>query len=83
MASKPKPKRKPGPKKNMHPAYIKAALAEKGYTMARLSREMGYRQHNCANQVLYRPWPKVEKKVAEITGIPREVIWPERCRPTP
>lgn len=61
-----------------HPADIKAAMAKRGYSFARLSREMGYKARNVPNQVLIRPYPKIEQAVAKVIGVPAECIWPSR-----
>jgi len=60
-----------------HPADIKAALAKKSYTFARLARENNYVE-NSPNMVLKKPWYQVEKIVSRIIGIPAAEIWPSR-----
>jgi Ner family transcriptional regulator len=65
-------------KPDWHPADIKCAMLNKGYTFARLSREMGYKNYRTPNQVLVRPWPKVESAIAEVIGVPAHRIWPSR-----
>jgi len=60
-----------------HPADIKAALAKKGYTFARVARENGY-VRNAPNSVLHKPWSQIERIVAEIIGVRAAEIWPSR-----
>ncbi len=60
-----------------HPADIKAALAKKGYTFARIAREHGY-VSNSPNCVLWRKWAPMERIVSQIIGVPPEEIWPHR-----
>lgn len=60
-----------------HPADIKAALAKKGYTFARIARENGYCSRS-PNTVLWRGWKPMERIVADIIGVPPERIWPSR-----
>lgn len=63
--------------KDWHPADIKAALAKKSYTFARIAREHGYVE-NSPNMVLHKPWSQVEEIVAKIIGINASTIWPSR-----
>ena len=63
--------------KDWHPADIKAAMAKKGYTFARIAREHGY-VSNAPNSVLRKPWTQVQAIVAGIIGEPASVIWPSR-----
>jgi len=60
-----------------HPADIKAALAKKGYSFARIAREKRYAS-NAPNMVLRKPWPIMEKIVAKILGVRPSLIWPTR-----
>jgi Ner family transcriptional regulator len=64
-------------RQDWHPADIKAALAKKGFTFARLARENGYGE-NSLNMVLFKPWSQAEEIVARIIGVRPEVIWPTR-----
>ncbi len=64
-------------KTDMHPADIKAALAKKGYTFARIAREHGYAP-NSPNAVLNRSWPAVEEIVGRILRKSPRSIWPSR-----
>lgn len=65
------------PLKDWHPADIKAALAKKSYTFARLARENNYVE-NSPNMVLKKPWAQIEKIISRIIGIPAAEIWPSR-----
>ncbi len=60
-----------------HPADIKASLAKKGYSFARIAREKGY-VRNSPNMVLHKAWPIMERIVAKIVGVKPAVIWPSR-----
>jgi len=64
-------------RKDWHPADIKAALAKKGYTFARIAREYGYGERS-PNTVLWKSWSPMEKIVAEIIGTHPKFIWPSR-----
>lgn len=65
------------PLEDWHPADIKAALAKKSYTFARLARENDYVE-NSPNMVLKKPWAQIEKIISRIIGIPAAEIWPSR-----
>lgn len=65
-----------------HPADIKAALAKKGYTFARIAREHGYCS-NSPNSVLWVGWKPMERIVADIVGVQPEEIWPSRYGAAP
>ena len=60
-----------------HPADIKAALAKRNYTFARIAREFGY-VTNSPNMVLHKHWGKMENIVGAIIGVAPEDIWPSR-----
>ena len=64
-------------KKNMHRAYIIAAIREKGSTLAQLSIDAGLHPRTLGN-ALERKYPKGEKMIADCIGIPPQEIWPER-----
>ena len=61
-----------------HWADIKAALEKAGYTLARISRELGHRDRSTARVVQARPYPKVEALIGRIIGVPPAEIWPSR-----
>ena len=64
-------------KKNMHRAYIIAAISENGSTLAQLSIDAGLHPRTLGN-ALERKYPKGEKIIADFIGIPPQEIWPER-----
>ncbi|MDD2867719.1 helix-turn-helix transcriptional regulator [Neomegalonema sp.] len=63
-----------------HPEEIKAAIRMRGSTMAELSRRNGYGE-GTVRQALHRPYPAVERIVADHLGVAPEVIWPDRYGP--
>ncbi len=60
-----------------HPWDIKAALGKKGYSFVRVARENDYARTS-ANDVLRRPWPAMERIIADIIGVEPWTIWPSR-----
>jgi len=64
-------------KSGWHPEEIKAAIRMRGSSMAELSRQYGYGV-SAVRQVLRRPWPAVERIVAETIGVTPQEIWPDR-----
>jgi len=65
------------PRKDWHPADIKAALAKKGWTFARIARQYGY-VRNSPNTVLHKPWSQIEKIIGVVLGVKPSEIWPSR-----
>lgn len=63
-----------------HPEEIKAAIRMRGTTMSELSRRHGY-SNGAVKEVLRRPWPAVEKLVADFLGVLPQTIWPGRYGP--
>ncbi len=59
---------------------LKYALAKKGYTLTRVAEELGLFGPQSVQQVLTRKYisARVERRVSEITGIPLEVLFPDR-----
>ena len=59
---------------------LKHALAKKGYSLTRVAEELGLFGPQSVQQVLARKYisARVEKHVAEITGIPLEKLFPDR-----
>ena len=55
-------------------------LAKKGYSLTRIADDLGLRGPQGVHQVLIRKYisARVEKRVAEITGIPLEKLFPDR-----
>jgi Ner family transcriptional regulator len=60
-----------------HPADIKAGLAKKGFTFARIARENGFALTS-PNRVLHKNWSQMELIVAGIIGVQPAAIWPSR-----
>jgi len=60
-----------------HNADILAELKKNGWTIASLSRHVGYTR-GALYQALLRKWPKGESIIAEAIGVPPQVIWPSR-----
>ena len=60
-----------------HKADIKCALEKRGYTFAKLSRLNGYGSTSM-QMILYKPWPRAERIVAETIGVAPQTIWPSR-----
>lgn len=71
MAKKPDPK-------DWHKADIVAAVHKAGLTFKGLSLAHGYRSVDACSQALHRPYPKVERIVAEAIGVAPADIWPSR-----
>lgn len=63
-----------------HKADIVAAVWKRGTSIHRLSRQLGYASQSL-NMVLHRPWPKAERLIAEVIGVPPQTIWPSRYHP--
>ena len=60
-----------------HVADIKAALEKKGWSLSRLAFRHGYCR-TAAAMSLYRPWPKMERLIADAIGVSPQDIWPSR-----
>ncbi|MCW3478807.1 helix-turn-helix domain-containing protein [Neisseriaceae bacterium JH1-16] len=60
-----------------HRADIVAALHKKGWSLRRLSLEVGL-SAGALNNALDRPWPKAERIIAAAIGEAPETIWPSR-----
>lgn len=61
-----------------HKADIKAAVAKRGYTMRSLARAYQYNDIDTLTQALHRPYPKAERLIAKLIGVPPMNIWPSR-----
>ncbi len=59
---------------------LKYKLAKKGYTLTRVAEEMGLSGPQSIHQVLIRKYvsARVEKRIADIIGIPLEKLFPDR-----
>lgn len=71
------PKRKTKPVKDWHPWDIKAALGKKGYSLTRVARESGYSKTSPFD-ALRKPWPAMERIIADFIGKEPWEIWPSR-----
>ncbi len=58
-------------------AWIKYRLEIAGYTLSSLARELGVSRH-APKLALDRPYPRMERAIAEKIGIPAHEIWKER-----
>ncbi len=56
---------------------IKAALEDEGWSCRQLSFSRGYRS-NAVQTALHRPYPAVEKIIANVIGVSAREIWPQR-----
>lgn len=61
-----------------HKADILAAVHKAGWSLAELSRYHGYSNSRSISVALTRRWPKAQKLIAEVIGVPPETIWPSR-----
>lgn len=73
----PRPARIARKARGWHPEEIKAAIRMRGSSMAELSRQHGY-GISAVRQVLRRPWPAIERIVADYLGVEPQEIWPDR-----
>lgn len=71
------PRQTPPPKADWHPWDIKAALGKKGYSMTRVGLENGYHKVSPFD-ALRKPWPAMERIIADIIGVEPWEIWPSR-----
>ena len=65
-------------RKGWHREEIKARLRQRGWSFRRIGRYYGYKDHRTPGDVLRRPWPFMEKVIAEILDVSPSTIWPER-----
>lgn len=65
-----------------HREQIKAALRMRGHSFASIGRAYGYAQPHTPGAVLSRPWPFMEKAIADLLGVPPCQIWPSRYTAT-
>ena len=57
--------------------WIKAALRARGHTLGGIAREFGL-SRTAAQQALWKPYPRMERAIAEKLGMQPEDIWPGR-----
>jgi Ner family transcriptional regulator len=60
-----------------HPYDITAGIWKRGWTLRKLAIQNGY-SAGSIRKVLRKPWPKAEKILADILGLPPWAIWPSR-----
>jgi Ner family transcriptional regulator len=63
-----------------HPADVLAALKKRGKSLAGISIAHGYHP-TAAGKALKRPWPAMERTIADELGLTPEEIWPSRYPP--
>ena len=63
-------------------ARIRFAVHERGLTFKGLTLANGYRSVDAVAQCLHRPYPKVERILAEAISARLDAIWPSRYRVT-
>jgi Ner family transcriptional regulator len=59
---------------------IKAALRKRGWSFNRIGRKCGYNRADTPRVVLAKPWPVMERTIADIIGVQPSEIWPSRYR---
>ncbi|MBN4063442.1 helix-turn-helix domain-containing protein [Cardiobacterium sp. AH-315-I02] len=60
-----------------HPADIVAGVRKAGTTLRKLSFNSGYSVHT-VKSAIQRPYPKMERIIADCIGVKPEDIWPSR-----
>lgn len=70
--------KKPVIQEDWHPSDIKAALEKLGWSLRQLGFEHGYSGNNSFSEAFRKPWPKVERIIADTLGLKPEAIWPTR-----
>lgn len=65
------------PKKDWPPAQIVAAVRMKGTNLRQLSIKNSYCE-SAGRVALQKPWPKVERIIADCIGVAPHEIWPTR-----
>ena len=58
-------------------AWIKSALAVRGWTFGRIAKELGVARSTPRN-ALWRSSPRMEREIAARLDLTPEAIWPER-----
>lgn len=58
-------------------AWIKYQLELSGYSLSSLARELGVSRH-APKLALDRPYPRMERAIADKIGMEPHQIWPER-----
>ncbi len=63
--------------RDWHREQVKAAIRMKGITLTELATNHGY-EASAVRKTLSRPWPVVEKIIADLLGMRPQDIWPSR-----
>lgn len=61
-----------------HKADIVAAIHKTGQSLRRMAIALGYKDQSSLAQALHRPYPKLERVIAEAIGVSAQTIWPSR-----
>lgn len=72
------PKKPAKQKADWHPSDVKSALDKIGWSLRQLGFEHGYTGNASFSEVFRKPWPRVERIIAEAIGVHPQVIWPSR-----
>lgn len=60
-----------------HHEDIAAAIRKTGLSLAELAQRHGY-DRSAVGKALRRPWPAVERIIAQQIGVPARELWPDR-----
>lgn len=60
---------------DIHPAYVKAALAQRGITLTALAHRHG-KEASYFRAALQNPFPKALRLIAKTLGVPPHNLWP-------
>ncbi|OOF68225.1 helix-turn-helix domain-containing protein [Rodentibacter caecimuris] len=69
--------KKPKKPQNWHRADIIAALKKQNWSLRSLAKNNGI-NYSTLKSALDKPYPKMERIIAEAIGVPAEKIWAER-----
>lgn len=64
--------------RDWHWADIKAALEKSGHSLASISKASGCKTRRAAGMAKDRPYPRMERAIADAIGVPPQLIWPSR-----
>lgn len=73
----PRTRKAPNPATDWDRYEINAQLRRRGLSLAELGRRNGYAEDSM-RLVAVKPWPKVERIIADALGLRVEDIWPSR-----
>lgn len=66
--------------KGLHREDIKAEIRKRGIACTTLATRHGY-DASAVRVALYKPWPAVERLIADFLGLKPQRIWPDRYLP--